>query len=97
MKKQKSKRTSKHKAKLSKAEAVPSPVEDRSYEARYDLDTLTKAEEIRANKSRHAAAKAEGVKQANRLRGVIGGPRSHSDEADMDRYAQHRQHTTRGK
>lgn len=70
-----------------------------NHEPRYDLDTLTRAEEIKRDGKRHSLALAEGKRQADRLGKVIGagGVRHRpSDEAEMDRYAQQRARPKRG-
>ncbi len=58
-----------------KKEAAPAPVASDSFSSRYDLDTLTRAEEIRKDKVRHRAVKAEAKKQSKHLSVIISGGR----------------------
>jgi hypothetical protein len=68
--------------KSKKAEtAAPSPAMP-MHEPKYDLDTLTRAEEIRRDASRHRAAMAEARKQRQRLSSVMDGVRIGRDKGE---------------
>ena len=63
------------------------------HEASYDLDALTKAEEIKKDGKRHSAAMVEGKRRHSVLSSVMSGP-APKDETEMRRYAAKR---TKGK
>ena len=53
----------------------------------WDLDTMMRAEEIRADKKRHGAVKKEAKKRHHTLKKVMKGP---ADEREMREYASRR-------
>ncbi len=52
--------------------ATAAPSIDKDWQARGDLDTLTRAEEIKRDPARAAAAKSEAAKQKTNLARVLG-------------------------
>ena len=55
-----------------------------THDPKWDLETMTRAEEIRSDKKRHGAVKKEAKNQRDRLHKVMRGP---ADEMEMRRYA----------
>lgn len=75
MEKYAKKRERQLKAKTEEIAAAKSPVPAMApaHDARYDFDTLTRAEEIKRDKPRHRAAKAHAKVQARAIQNIIGG------------------------
>jgi hypothetical protein len=56
--------------------ATATDVPDRGWMAKDDMHTLLRAEEIRADKSRHSAAQGAARKHMKELKAVVGGDRA---------------------
>ena len=95
----------KPKAKSTRARGKPKPYKQQNsnlpagqladaHDAKFDLDTLTRAQEIRANKMRHGAAMTEAQRKRSILSSVMDGKPAR-DEMEMRRYAKRRGAPTR--
>ena len=67
-------RTKQIKAKK-QTESAPMPAMSSIHEARYDFDTLTRAEEIKRDKTRHKAAKGHARQQLKHIKNIVSGGR----------------------
>lgn len=68
------------KRKSKSAEMNLAPMGDESWRARGDLDTLSRAEEIKGDKKRLAAARAEAKRQMKGLSSIAGDERQQRRE-----------------
>lgn len=95
----------KRKEKSMKSRARPKPYKQQNsvlpagqladkHDPTFDLDTLTRAQEIRANKMRHGAAMVEAQRKKSILSSVMDG-RPAKDEMEMRKYAKRRGAPTR--